>query len=162
LRVRARKQQSRDVRITRPGIGLFAGAGVLIGVATGIPTTGHAATTATWDRLAQCETHGDWSADYGNGLYGGLQLSMHTWQGYGGVSYAARPDLASRPDQITVAQRLADEAGWKPWPVCAHRLHLTNTDSMGRPDVAATPTPGPTSAATPQRPNPYHWPTDGF
>jgi hypothetical protein len=136
---------------------------VLTGIAVGIPTSGHAATTATWDRLAQCETGGDWSADYGNDLYGGLQLSMHTWQGYGGRAYAARPDLAGRPEQITVAQRLADEAGWRPWPVCERRLHLTNVDSMGKPDVTPTATPGPTSqAAEPSRPNPYRWPTDGF
>jgi hypothetical protein len=108
-----------------------------------------AATTATWDRLAQCETGGEWAANYGNDYFGGLQISMEFWQAYGGMEYAPRPDLASRPDQILVAQKVLDEASWKPWPVCSHRLHLTNEEAMGTPDVTPGARPTIESAGPP-------------
>jgi hypothetical protein len=113
------------------------------------PGAAGAATTQTWDRLAQCETGGDWAADYGNDLYGGLQLSPHTWKYYGGIQYTTRPDEATRPEQILVAQRLLGDASWKPWPVCSRKLHLTNVDAMGTPDVSDTPDPEFVQRATP-------------
>src|SRR5690606_38920186 len=42
---------------------------------------GDPADPATWDRLAQCEAHGNWALNTGNGYYGGLQFSLATWQG---------------------------------------------------------------------------------
>ena len=77
-----------------------------------------------WDRLAQCESGGNWSINTGNGYYGGLQFSLGTWQQYGGSSYAARPDLASREEQIAVAVRLRAARGYWPWPACAAKLGL--------------------------------------
>ena len=52
-----------------------------------------------------------WSANLGNGYYGGLQFSQETWKTYGGTGYAPRPDLASRSQQIAVAEKVLGDAG---------------------------------------------------
>lgn len=72
-----------------------------------------------WDRLAACEATGNWRAATGNGYFGGLQQDMTFWRRYGGLSFAARPDLASRDAQITVAERGLAVQGWGAWPVCS-------------------------------------------
>jgi resuscitation-promoting factor RpfA len=77
-----------------------------------------------WDALAACESGGDWSIDTGNGYYGGLQFSSSTWQAYGGGEFASRADLASRDEQITVAERVRSDGGFGAWPTCAGRLGL--------------------------------------
>ncbi len=77
-----------------------------------------------WDDLAACESGGDWSTNTGNGYYGGLQFSSSTWQGYGGGEFAERADLASRDEQITVAERVRDDVGFGAWPSCAGGLGL--------------------------------------
>ena len=73
-----------------------------------------AATTATWDRLARCESGGNWHINTGNGYYGGLQFSDGTWDADGGDKYASRADLATKAEQIVVAERLLDDRGWAP------------------------------------------------
>ncbi len=77
-----------------------------------------------WDLLARCESGGNWSINTGNGYYGGLQFGLGTWANYGGLSYAPRPDLATRQEQITVAERLRAARGWAPWPACSLKLGL--------------------------------------
>lgn len=72
-----------------------------------------------WDRIAQCESTGNWSINTGNGYYGGLQFDLQTWLGAGGGDFASRPDLASREEQITVANRVYADRGLSPWG-CAH------------------------------------------
>jgi hypothetical protein len=79
---------------------------------------------ATWDRLAQCESSGNWAINTGNGYYGGLQFDVSTWNGYGGAAFAARPDLATREQQITVAEALYAKRGFQPWPACRIKLGL--------------------------------------
>jgi hypothetical protein len=79
---------------------------------------------ATWDRLAMCESSGNWAADTGNGYYGGLQFSLATWQGYDGTEFAAYPHEATREEQITVAERLYARRGFQPWPACRAKLGL--------------------------------------
>ena len=74
-----------------------------------------------WDQLAECEAGGDWSANTGNGYYGGLQFTLETWQAYGGEGY---PDDASREEQIAVAERVQNAQGWGAWPSCAAELGL--------------------------------------
>lgn len=75
-----------------------------------------------WDAVAACESGGDWSINTGNGYYGGLQFDISTWDANGGAAYAARPDLASKSDQIAVADSLYAKAGSSPWPVCGANL----------------------------------------
>ncbi len=74
---------------------------------------------AMWDRIAQCESGGNWSINTGNGYYGGLQFDIGTWQGAGGGDFAPRADLASRGEQITVANRVYASRGLQPWG-CGH------------------------------------------
>jgi hypothetical protein len=77
-----------------------------------------------WDAIAACESGGDWSINTGNGYYGGLQFSGSTWLAYGGGEFASRADLASRDEQITVAERIRAGGGFGAWPTCAGRLGL--------------------------------------
>ncbi len=77
-----------------------------------------------WDDLADCESNGNWAINTGNGYYGGLQFLGSTWQAYGGGEFAERADLASRDEQIVVAERIRDDVGFGAWPTCARRLGL--------------------------------------
>ena len=77
------------------------------------------ARAAMWDRIAQCESGGNWQINTGNGYYGGLQFDYSSWLANGGADFAPRADLASRAEQITVANRYYAKAGLGPWG-CAH------------------------------------------
>ncbi|MEO6791499.1 MAG: transglycosylase family protein [Ornithinibacter sp.] len=77
------------------------------------------ANSGMWDRIAQCESGGNWSINTGNGYYGGLQFDRGSWLANGGADFASRADLASRAQQITVANRYYAKAGLGPWG-CAH------------------------------------------
>jgi uncharacterized protein YabE (DUF348 family) len=80
------------------------------------PAPNFASGGTSWDRIAQCESGGNWAANTGNGYYGGLQFDMGTWQAYGG---SGRPDQNSRSAQIAVAERVKSaEGGYGAWPVC--------------------------------------------
>ena len=74
---------------------------------------------AMWDRIAKCESGGNWSINTGNGYYGGLQFDRGSWLANGGDDFAPRADQASRAEQITVANRYYAKAGLGPWG-CAH------------------------------------------
>jgi hypothetical protein len=75
-----------------------------------------------WDRLAQCESGGNWHINTGNGYYGGLQFNLGTWHSYGG---SGLPSQHSRETQIAVATRLRNASGgYGAWPACAARLGL--------------------------------------
>ncbi|WP_030754758.1 transglycosylase family protein [Streptomyces griseus] len=84
-----------------------------------------AADAATWDRVAACESGGQWSANLGNGAYGGLQMTQEAWERHGGLAYAPSPDLASRAQQIAVADK-ALAAGSTDWATCAPIAGLTD------------------------------------
>jgi resuscitation-promoting factor RpfB len=77
---------------------------------------------SVWDRLAECESGGNWSINTGNGFYGGLQFSLSTWRAYGGTGM---PHEASREEQIAVAERVQDEQGWGAWPACTSKLGIS-------------------------------------
>lgn len=79
------------------------------------------ASGSVWDRLAQCESGGNWSINTGNGYYGGLQFSLSTWRAYGG---SGLPSNASREQQIAIAKKLQAAAGWGSWPACSAKLGL--------------------------------------
>lgn len=92
-----------------------------------------ASSGSVWDAIAACESHGNWSTNTGNGYYGGLQENMGFWTTYDGLAFAARPDLASREQQIVVAERARDgysnrkgehfkARGYTPWPYCGRRF----------------------------------------
>lgn len=78
---------------------------------------------AIWDQIAHCESSGNWADNTGNGYYGGLQFNQETWDSNGGDQYAARPDLASKADQIAVADVVRSRRGYEPW-ACAKILGI--------------------------------------
>jgi len=76
---------------------------------------GSTVNAAMWDRIAQCESGGNWAINTGNGYYGGLQFDSQTWLGAGGGAYAPRADLASRTQQIAIANKIYADRGLAPW-----------------------------------------------
>ncbi|HIA91638.1 TPA: LysM peptidoglycan-binding domain-containing protein [Candidatus Saccharibacteria bacterium] len=76
---------------------------------------------SVWDKLAQCESSGNWSINTGNGYYGGLQFSLSSWQFVGGSGY---PHQASKQEQINRAEKLLAIQGWGAWPACSAKLGL--------------------------------------
>ncbi|MCD9877493.1 LysM peptidoglycan-binding domain-containing protein [Streptomyces guryensis] len=109
------------VRKTRT-TALLAGAALLAPLGL-LAATGNAAAAddGVWDRIAQCESGGNWHINTGNGYYGGLQFSAGTWRAYGGSAYAPTAAGASRDQQITVATKVQHAQGWGAWPVCSGR-----------------------------------------
>lgn len=79
------------------------------------------ASGGVWDRLAQCESGGNWSINTGNGYYGGLQFSASSWRAVGG---SGLPSQASREEQIARGEMLLARQGWGAWPSCSSKLGL--------------------------------------
>ncbi|MGC5564211.1 transglycosylase family protein [Streptomyces sp. FR-108] len=86
-----------------------------------------------WGCVAKCESAGRWNANTGNGFYGGLQFWQPTWRAFGGLAYARRADLATREEQIRVAEEVLRVQGWKAWPVCSKRYGLSGRAHVVRP-----------------------------
>ena len=85
----------------------------------GFASTASAASDATWDNVASCESGNNWSINTGNGYYGGLQFSQSTWDAFGGQQYASRADLASKSQQIAIAEKTLAGQGWGAWTCAA-------------------------------------------
>jgi hypothetical protein len=79
---------------------------------------------SVWDRLAECESGGDWSYNGASGFDGGLQFLPSTWIAYGGGQFASYAWQASRELQIVVAERVLRGQGWGAWPACSRKLGL--------------------------------------
>jgi murein DD-endopeptidase MepM/ murein hydrolase activator NlpD len=77
-----------------------------------------------WDLVAQCESNGRWNTNTGNGFFGGLQFEPGTWRAFGGEEFASSPQMATREQQINVAQRVLRGQGWLAWPACSAKLGL--------------------------------------
>ncbi|GAA2754334.1 transglycosylase family protein [Amnibacterium kyonggiense] len=111
---------------TRAVISTLAVAGLATaGLALGAAPA-QAAPTSVWDRVAACESGGNWSIDTGNGYYGGLQFSLATWHGYGGTG---NPAAASKSTQIAIAEKVLAGQGWGAWPVCSVKAGATGSSS---------------------------------
>lgn len=80
-------------------------------------------TAADWDKLAQCESGGNWSTETGNGYSGGLQFSPQTWEAFGGTDYAPKASEATREQQMEVANKILAEQGWGAWPACTNNAY---------------------------------------
>ncbi|KMS82457.1 MULTISPECIES: transglycosylase family protein [Streptomyces] len=132
MAVRGRHRRYQPNRINRASLTVTAGgAGLAIPlVAAG---TADAADVATWNKVAACESSGNWSINTGNGYFGGLQFTQSTWEAYGGARFAPRADLATRAEQIAVAEKVLDGQGPGAWPVCSVRAGLTRGGAA--PDV---------------------------
>jgi hypothetical protein len=92
---------------------------------TPVPTGNATTSPNQWDRLAACETGGNWAANTGNGYGGGLQFahssSWSTWRAFGGEEFAAHPWEATREQQIVIGERVLARSGWSAWPGCSSR-----------------------------------------
>ena len=121
----------------------------------GLALAGHAsaATDGEWDRVAGCESGGNWGINTGNGYHGGLQFSQGTWAAHGGGQFAASANQATREQQIAVAERVLATQGRGAWPVCGHGLSAatprnvvtepTVHDPDNQPELAAVDAPAP-------------------
>ena len=88
-----------------------------------------------WDELAQCESGGNWQ-EGGGGYDGGLQFADSTWDAMGGEEFAPSANQATREQQIIVAERTLDEAGWSAWPGCSAQLGLSGGGGGGGGDAS--------------------------
>jgi uncharacterized protein YabE (DUF348 family) len=79
---------------------------------------------STWDALSHCEAGGNWATNSGNGFFGGVQFDQGTWERNGGLRYAPRADLATREEQIAIAEVTRARQGWGAWPTCSSRLGI--------------------------------------
>ncbi|MBK3380429.1 peptidoglycan DD-metalloendopeptidase family protein [Streptomyces sp. DEF147AK] len=149
MAVRGRHRRRQQSRINRASLTVTAGgAGLALPlVAAG---TADAASADTWAKVAACESSGDWSINTGNGYYGGLQFKQSTWEAYGGGAYAGRADLASKDQQIAVAEKVLDGQGPGAWPACSQQAGLPRGGpAPAAPEAAPAPRPAKAPAATP-------------
>ncbi|MGW7416439.1 transglycosylase family protein [Streptomyces sp. NPDC054863] len=109
-----------------------------VGIALPLVATGPAgaAPVDIWEKVAACESTNNWKINTGNGYYGGLQFRQATWQAYGGQVYAARADLATKDEQIAVAERVLKGQGPTAWPVCSVKAGLVRGGDA--PDITIT------------------------
>ncbi len=143
--------QTKTVSPTRRRIAGVAVAGAT--AAVGTVATANSASAATsgsvWDAVAQCESGGNWSINTGNGFYGGLQFTAQTWQGFGGGKYASTANLATKAQQIEIAQKVLQVQGPGAWPVCSQKAGLTTANGMTGGSAAPAPAPAPAPAEAP-------------
>ncbi|OFT47532.1 Resuscitation-promoting factor Rpf1 [Corynebacterium sp. HMSC06G04] len=129
----------------------FAASTVAVGAAAAIMApTASAAPDSDWDRLAQCESGGNWAINTGNGYYGGLQFSGQTWSAFGGGQYAPTANQATREQQIAVAEKILASQGWGAWPACSASLGLNSAPTPRDAAPAPAPAPAPVQQAAAQ------------
>src|SRR5258708_1629038 len=131
----------------KTGIVIASVAGAAVVLPALLASTASAASVSTWDQVASCESGGNWAINTGDGYYGGLQFSTSSWLGAGGGQYAARADLATKDQQIAVAEHLLSTQGPGAWPVCGPRAGL----SAGGAAAAVNPGSGSTGSTSTQQ-----------
>ncbi|MEU7846832.1 transglycosylase family protein [Micromonospora parva] len=141
---RHRRVTTRRLAVGTLAVGAVTGAVALFGPAA------PAQAAVNWDAIAKCESGGNWKINTGNGYYGGLQFSQSTWAGYGGKKYAARADLASRGEQIAIAEKVLDGQGIGAWPTCGKKGGSA-TKPTAKPSTRSTEK-STTSTAKPTKP----------
>ncbi|MFE3287417.1 transglycosylase family protein, partial [Streptomyces sp. NPDC059233] len=172
--VRGRHRRYQPSSINRASLVVTAG-----GAGIALPFIGagsaHAASVDTWNKVAACESSNNWHINTGNGYYGGLQFSQSTWRAFGGTAYAARADLATKDQQIAVAEKVLKGQGPGAWPNCGKAAGLSRggqtptvtpqgkspqpqqNGQSARPQTKAVPAQGttPRPTGTSVLPNPY-------
>src|SRR5574337_1777820 len=136
---RHRKPTQSNVNIAK-----IAFTGAVIGGGS-LALAGHAAaaTDDEWDRVAGCESGNNCAINTGNGYHGGLQFSPSTWSAHGGGKYAPAAYLASREQQIAIAEHVLATQGRGAWPTCGRGLSgATQRDvPVSKPDNAPVDNP---------------------
>ncbi|WP_320772992.1 transglycosylase family protein [Streptomyces sp. CRN 30] len=155
MAVRGRHRRYQPNRINRASLTVTAGgAGMALPlVGTGVAD---AAEVDTWDKVAACESSNDWNINTGNGYFGGLQFSQSTWEEFGGTAYAHRADLATKDQQISIAEKVLDGQGPGAWPVCSDRAGLARGGAAADVEPSGTPAAAGTSTQTRPQAEPKH------
>ncbi|WP_329200033.1 MULTISPECIES: transglycosylase family protein [unclassified Streptomyces] len=166
--VRGRHRRYQPSSINRASLAVTAG-----GAGIALPLIGagaaHAASIGTWDKVAACESTNNWHVNTGNGYYGGLQFSQSTWRAFGGTAFAARADLATKDQQIAVAEKVLKGQGPRAWPACGPQAGLSRSgpapagapaaiprQKQAAPEATRVQAPSPTRPTdTTVLPNPY-------
>ncbi|MFI9270627.1 transglycosylase family protein [Kitasatospora sp. NPDC052896] len=130
---RHRRRTNTEKAIAAAGV---AGVGLAMPLLTA--TGAHAATASVWDKVANCESTGNWSINTGNGFYGGLQFTSSTWAAYGGTQYAPQANQATRSQQISVAEKVLADQGPGAWPVCSVKAGLTAGGAPAAVDTSSS------------------------
>lgn len=122
----------------------------LITLASQIP-----ANAADWDLLASCESgtlgdrnSGNWAINTGNGFYGGVQFWHPTWVDFGGLEFAPRADLATKEQQIIIAERVLAVQGPNAWPMCS-QVKVPGWHLLDGPVITPPPAPAPIPDSAP-------------
>ncbi|WP_329539465.1 transglycosylase family protein [Streptomyces sp. NBC_01358] len=119
-----RHRRYQPSRINRVSLTVTAGgAGIALPLITA--ASAGAASGDVWEKVAACESTSNWDINTGNGYFGGLQFTRSTWAAYGGTEYAPRADLATRDQQIAIAEKVLEGQGPGAWPVCSGKAGLT-------------------------------------
>ena len=129
-------------------IALAASTAVAVGGSVALAAPAQASTV--WDAVAQCESGGNWSINTGNGYYGGLQFSASTWKAFGGHQYASNAHLATKAQQIAIAQKTLAVQGPGAWPTCSKKAGLTKANG-GANAAAPAPAKAETKKAAPKK-----------
>ena len=135
------------------GVAKIAVTGAILGSGSvALAAQAQAAPDSEWDVVARCESSGNWAINTGNGYQGGLQFSPSTWLSYGGGQFASAANLASKDQQIAVAEKVLAGQGRGAWPVCGRGLSgptPRNLTSEPKPAVAAANVIDASGSATP-------------
>ncbi|MFE6666369.1 peptidoglycan DD-metalloendopeptidase family protein [Streptomyces sp. NPDC057697] len=118
-----RHRRYQPSRINRASLTVTAG-GAGLALPLIAATSAGAASADVWEKVAACESTGDWHINNGNGHFGGLQFTRSTWAAYGGALYAPRADLATKDQQIAIAEKVLDAQGPGAWPTCSTKAGL--------------------------------------
>lgn len=142
-----RHRRYQPSRLNRVSLTVTAGgAGLALPLITA--ASAGAASGDVWDKVAACESTSNWAINTGNGYFGGLQFTRSTWAAYGGADYAPRADLATRDQQIAIAEKVLEGQGPGAWPVCSGKAGLTRGGDG--PDISPQ-TERTTAVATPKK-----------
>ncbi|MCP3818223.1 transglycosylase family protein [Streptomyces sp. A3M-1-3] len=152
MAVRGRHRRYQPSSINRASLSVTAGGAGMVLPLVGAGTA-DAASVDVWNKVAACESTNNWKINTGNGYYGGLQFSQNTWQEYGGTAYAPRADLATRDQQIAIAEKVLKGQGPQAWPTCSVRAGLTRGGDA--PDIAPEPGPRTQHAQQSKQPDTY-------
>jgi Transglycosylase-like domain len=120
--MQARLDQARTTLVTLQGQRNAARQPAPRPTSSPVPSGGPSPAAHDWNAVALCESGGNWAINTGNGYYGGLQFSPSTWTAFGGTAYAPRADLATRDQQIAVAEKVLAVQGAGAWPTCGRNL----------------------------------------